>query len=165
MSKSSNAARAYENVDQLGRIEIGPMLASEHNLVRNSFTEGLADSRGYGPATVKGNAALKARRERHAQLVTAGQEVERLLRRADVLVARDAECESLAYSWICFERALSAVHWASTKSAFRRMGLARLLLKAALPTGARAFSFSTRFDAVGWRHGLTYLPPEGFGRK
>jgi hypothetical protein len=62
--------------------------------------------------------------------------IERLLKRAPVLVACNSETPEQVFAWLAYERfgPLLVVHYVYTKHVFRRMGLASRLLEQA---GAR----------------------------
>lgn len=133
----------YAEVPRLGVVEVGEMLPSERGLVLDGFVKGYADALGHGPGKPH-HGAYKAHCAKH---------VETLLERANVLVARDAECQALAYGWCCYEPGV--VHWTAVKQAFRRRGIGRLLLQAAAP---KAYTHRSRFDELAARLGLEYRP-------
>lgn len=143
-----NAERLYADVRMLGRVELGPMLDSERGLVYDGFIRGWTDAQGHGKGT----------RHHAAYAASAANHIEALLQRASVLVARDAECQALAYGWCMYDGNIDAVHWTSVKQAFRRQGIARLMLRAVEPS---AYTHRSRFDALAQRMGLEYRPLSG----
>lgn len=68
--------------------------------------------------------------------------IERLLERAQVLVACNPESPSQIYGWICFERSRARViHYVYVKQPFRELGIAKRLLEAAL-AGEEGFFYT-----------------------
>jgi GNAT superfamily N-acetyltransferase len=150
---------------KLGEVEVSERKASERGLVCASWIRGCVDAWGHG--TRSGS------KHRQVYLEQVGGVVERLLERPGVvtLVARDPECSALAYGWVCFEPQLELVHWTYTKAAYRRSGLARLLMQEARDaawerTGAILSGYSMRslHDALAERAGLSYVPMKGTRR-
>jgi GNAT superfamily N-acetyltransferase len=140
--------RRYVTLRLVGRVEVGLMRPSERNLVLSSWTQGLADAAGHGRNS--------GSRHRDVYLARFGRLVEDTLSLPElvVLVARDAEDQALAYGWGAFSG--DTVHWLSVKRAFRKLGVAHALL----PSGMRYHAWSTRFDDVAKRYGLSLRPME-----
>lgn len=73
----------------------------------------------------------------HADLCT--RQIRALLRRgADILAACDPDDSQLIFGWVCFERfsgeddpTSTAIHWVNVKNPYRRLGISKLLLRAA----------------------------------
>jgi GNAT superfamily N-acetyltransferase len=144
----------YANVPELGQVEFGPMLDIERGFVLHSFVHGYVDALGHS--------SRSGSPHRHAYLVSFGREAERLLDTgADVIVARDAECEkrARAYGWVMFDAAEDAVHWVSVKQDFRKLQLGSLLLQAAFPHGASWYTLRSRFDRKAEALGMRYRVP------
>jgi GNAT superfamily N-acetyltransferase len=144
---------------KLGEVEVSERKASERGLVCASWIRGCVDAWGHG--TRSGS------KHRQVYLEQVGTAVERLLERTGVvtLVARDPECSALAYGWVCFEPQAELVHWTYTKAAYRRSGLARLLLGCAREYGPlTGYSMRSLHDALAERAGLSYVPMKGTRR-
>jgi len=142
----------FASVPELGRVAFGPMLESERGLVLHSFVHGYVDALGHG--------AKSGSPHRHAYLASFGHEAERLLDAgADVIVARDSECDARAYGWVMFDAPRDAVHWVSVKQDFRRLQLGSLLLQAAFPHGASWYTLRSRFDQKAEALGMRYRVP------
>jgi len=132
-------------------LDIGPMKGSEVGFVLSAWKKSLRSS----PANA--NLPSKVFFER------ANTEVDEILNGATVLVARDAENPTFAYGSIVFETRGDdvCVHWVSVRSGFRRQGIARRLLAAALrgtvDGGLQIHTAKTRFDGVAERYGFTHM--------
>lgn len=148
--------RYYATLPKLGRVEVGEMLPTERGLVLNNWTQQLTEHQGHGQRS--------GSKHRHVYLTSNGQHTERLAESSTVLVARDAECAALAYGWIAagIVHGQLALHWACTKSAYRRMGVARLLFDAMEQHQGelKHFTHHSYHDAIAKRFGLTYLSPQ-----
>jgi GNAT superfamily N-acetyltransferase len=138
----------FATLRQLGRVEFGPMRDDERNLVLSSWTASLVDSMGHG--------VRSGSKHRHAYLVSMGKLVDGLFERGLVLVARDAECQALAYGWVC--GAGADLHWSFTKAAYRRLGVAAHLFAALQDElgPLERYTLRSRHSAVCERYGLRY---------
>ena len=96
-------------------IVIRPMRADDVAFVRNSWARSYAEAQSLHPQDVRGHV------EGHLRLI------DRILARADVLVAAFAEDDSEIFGWVCHDP--EALHYAYTKAAYRRSGVARRLLE------------------------------------
>lgn len=132
------------------RVSIGPMKGSEVGFVLSAWKKSLRQT----PA----NAQLPSK----VFFDRANVEVDEILAGASVLVARDEENPAFAYGFIAYETRGDdiCVHWCSCRHGFRRQGLARKLLAAALEGtvdgGEQIYTAKTRFDAVAERYGFAY---------
>lgn len=138
----------YATLPQLGRVEFGPMLPTERALVLASWTQSLVDSMGHGVRTGSPH--------RGVYLAATGKLVDGLFADSTVLVARDAECQALAYGWMAADPPL--LHWTFTKGAYRRLGVAAYLFQAMTETAGELGLYSTqsRHSALAEKYGLRY---------
>lgn len=137
---------------------IGFMRADERSMVAKAYVEGKTDALGHGPRSRSAH--------RHHYLRSLGKEMDALLldRDVSVIVARDPECPEHAYGWVMYDAA-GLVHWVSVKSAYRRLGIGRALLRQARDAGASraAFRPHRKLERMVTELGLAYVEPRRAG--
>lgn len=146
--------RAYVQIPKLGTVELGPMADNERNLVVATW----AHSHRLEHTRMPKSAYFAWQRER----------IDRVLERPVLaLVARDAECNGLAYGYVVAERLgpVVALHWVHCKEGYRRQGVGNALLAEALVRiGADArevvYTHKSRFDGKAKAMGMRHVPLE-----
>jgi hypothetical protein len=150
------SACAYVTVPGIGRVELGPWIDNEHNLVVATWAQAYR---------LEPSGSLRFKRmPKSAYFSWQRERIDRVLARTPlVLVARDAECSALAYGYAVAERVgkSAVVHWVHCKEGYRRKGignalLAELLLRLGQGATEVLYTHRTRFDdkasALGMRH-------------